>query len=298
MVTEHAGPADLAGMQALAQRVWSQTGYRTVGDLAWNYALSYDRPADNPTAVWRDGGVVVAWGWVQRPAELMLQVDRQCPQVADEVLEWAESVATERLIVAAADSESVITDVLRRRGYQPQDGPFFSCLSMSLSHAPNLPALPDGYRIRALTDPGDAGQWVAAHRSAFTGSRFDPDRRRHLAGIPPYRPDTDLVVAAPDGSFAAYCLGWYDQPNKTGQFEPVGASPAHRRRGLAGAVSLAVLRAFRAAGAEHAVVNARGDAAYPAPKRLYESLGFREQTRTRTYGQVMVTDRAKGTGSR
>ncbi len=157
-------------------------------------------------------------------------------------------------------------------------------------------ALPAGYRIREVA--ADGAGWVAVHRSAFDGSRFDAARRRQLASVPPYRAELDLAVEAPDGTLASYCLGWYDERNKTGQFEPAGASPAHRRMGLATAVSLAVLRALRAAGAVRAIVNARGDAAYPAPKRLYESLGFREYTRTRTYGQAMVTDRAKPAGPR
>jgi ribosomal protein S18 acetylase RimI-like enzyme len=297
-MTEHDGPADLAGMQALAERVSPQTGYRSVGDLAWNYALSHDRPDDNPTALWRVGSgtddtAVAAWAWLERPAELMLQVDPRYPELADEVLGWARERAGEPLTAAVADTETPVVAALRRHGYQPQDGPFFCCLTMHLSDAPAQPALPPGYRIRAVSGDADAARWVAVHKTAFTGSRFDVARRLHLTSVPPHRPELDLAVEAPDGSFAAYCLGWYDEQNKTGEFEPVGASPEHRRRGLAAAVSIAVLHGFLAAGAQRAIVNARGDADYPAPRRLYESLGFREHTRTTTYGQAMATDRAK-----
>jgi ribosomal protein S18 acetylase RimI-like enzyme len=283
-VTEHDGPADLAGMQALAERVFPQTGYRSVGDLAWNYVLSYDRPADNPTALRRDGDQVVAWGWVELPAELMLQVDLRYPKLAHDVLAWAEPLATAPLAVPVADTETVVIKALTGRGYLPREGPFFSCLSLSLAAAPAEAALPAGYRIREVA--ADGAGWVAVHCTAFDGSRFDAARRLHLASVPPYRPELDLAVQAADGTFAAYCLGWYDERTRTGQFEPVGASPAHRRLGLATAASLAVLRAFRAAGAVRAFVNARGDAAYPAPKRLYESLGFRQHTRTRTYAPL------------
>jgi ribosomal protein S18 acetylase RimI-like enzyme len=131
----------------------------------------------------------------------------------------------------------------------------------------------------------DAEHWVAVHCLAFPGSRFDAARRRRLTGVPPYRRDFDLVAEAPDGTFAAYCLGWYDELNATGEFEPVGAHPGHRGLGLASAVCIAVLHQFRAAGGRRAIVNARGDAAYPAPLRLYQSLGFRPQARTTTYRQ-------------
>ncbi len=147
-MTEHDGPADLAGMQALAERVFPQTGYRSVGDLAWNYVLSYDRPADNPTALWRDDDLVVAWGWVQRPAELMLQVDPRYPTLAREVLAWAEPLVVVPLALQVADTETAVTEALTGRGYQPQEGPYFSCLGLSLADAPAEPGA-----ARWLPDP-------------------------------------------------------------------------------------------------------------------------------------------------
>ena len=47
----------------------------------------------------------------------------------------------------------------------------------------------------------------------------------------PYRSDLDCVVEAPDGTFAAYVLCWYDEDNGVGEFEPVGTHPDYRRRG-------------------------------------------------------------------
>jgi hypothetical protein len=52
-------------------------------------------------------------------------------------------------------------------------------------------------------------------------------------------------------------------------------TPEHRHRlGLAGIVCTAVLHAFADAGGHRATVYCRGDAAYPIPKQLYESMGF------------------------
>ena len=65
--------------------------------------------------------------------------------------------------------------------------------------------------------------------------------------------------------------------------EPVGTHVDFRRRGLAAAVCAFALRRLRDEGAELAVVASRGDAAYPAPKQLYESLGFRAHARTINY---------------
>ncbi len=99
----------------------------------------------------------------------------------------------------------------------------------------------------------------------------------------PYRPELDLVVTSPAGDVVAYCQGWYDEANATGTFEPVGTHPDHRCLGLARAVCTAVLHAFTRAGGHRAIVYSRGDAAYPDPKRLYESMGFTTYTRPHTF---------------
>jgi ribosomal protein S18 acetylase RimI-like enzyme len=74
-------------------------------------------------------------------------------------------------------------------------------------------------------------------------------------------------------------LAWYDDENRVGELEPVGTHPDHRRRGLGRATNLFALDRLSAAGATHAIVSCRGDAAYPIPRLLYESVGFRELSR-------------------
>jgi ribosomal protein S18 acetylase RimI-like enzyme len=95
----------------------------------------------------------------------------------------------------------------------------------------------------------------------------------------PYRSDLDFVIEGPDGSLAAAANGWFDEENRVGEFEPVGTHPAHRQLGLGRALMLFGLQRFREAGASEAIVGCRGDADYPVPKLLYESVGFRELSR-------------------
>ncbi|MGH2883033.1 MAG: GNAT family N-acetyltransferase, partial [Solirubrobacteraceae bacterium] len=120
----------------------------------------------------------------------------------------------------------------------------------------------------------------AVHRAAWEPSRMTEETVRATMATWPYRFDLDCVVEAPDGSFASSVLAWLDDANRVGEFEPVGTAPAHRRRGLGQAASLFALGRLRDAGAETAVVYCRGDAAYPIPKLLYESVGFRRHDRT------------------
>jgi GNAT superfamily N-acetyltransferase len=107
-----------------------------------------------------------------------------------------------------------------------------------------------------------------------------------VRSTPAYRADLDCVVEAPDGSIAAYTLAWLDEVNAVGQFEPVGTHADHRRLGLARAVGLYALRRLRDLGATSALVACRGDAAYPIPCKLYESIGFREVSRQLAFHRV------------
>jgi ribosomal protein S18 acetylase RimI-like enzyme len=59
----------------------------------------------------------------------------------------------------------------------------------------------------------------------------------------------------------------------------VGTHPDHARRGLARAVCTAAIRRAGELGARWVIVYARADDVYSAPKRLYESMGFRQVAR-------------------
>ncbi|WP_189220166.1 MULTISPECIES: GNAT family N-acetyltransferase [Streptomyces] len=280
----YTGPLALRAMQDLATRVFPATGYRHIGDLAWNWCLALDRADGHPTAIWTDEDQTLAWGWLELPDTLMLQVDPSHSQLTDEVLDWAEQTAPGTLHVEIAETEQHLAVTLERRGYKrAPDGPFMTVMRRPLTHLPDLPPLPDGYLIRAQQDPTDTAGRAAAHRAAFGSTRITTERHARMRSMWPYRPELDLIVISPAGDAVAYCQGWYDETNRIGEFEPVGTHPEHRRLGLARAVCTAVLHAFADAGGDHATVYCRGDAAYPVPKQLYESIGFTSHTRTHTY---------------
>jgi GNAT superfamily N-acetyltransferase len=278
---EYPGPDALRSMQELAARVSPTTGYHHIGDLTWNWCLCLDRN-DRPTAVWRDGDEVTAWAWLELPDELLLQVAPAYPELADDVLAWAEKRAGRPLAVEVAETEPHLAAALEHRGYtRIADGPFMLSLRRDLTDLPAVPTLPPSYTIGQ--GAADVAGRAAAHRAAFGSTQLTTWRQARMMETWPYRSEYDLVVRSPAGDTVAYCQGWYDEENGIGEFEPVGTHPDHRRLGLAGAVSTAVLHAFAAAGGRRAVVYCRGDAAYPVPKLLYQSIGFRAFTRTWHY---------------
>lgn len=161
------------------------------------------------------------------------------------------------------------------------------------------PKLRDGYQIVTVEDAGEPAR-VEAHRQAWDPARikrmlglavtgdeppssFTLDKYRAMKSVSIYQPELDLVVLSSDGSPAANALGWLDPGSGSVLLEPVGTAPEHARCGLSQAACLAVMSAARDLDASVAVVGPRGDDAYPAPRRLYESIGFTTLTRTCTF---------------
>jgi ribosomal protein S18 acetylase RimI-like enzyme len=105
------------------------------------------------------------------------------------------------------------------------------------------------------------------------------DVYRRVTQTWPYRPELDCVLEAPDGTFAAYVLCWYDDANRVGELEPVGTHPDYRREGLGAAVCRYALQRLQQAGAMQVVVYAGGRDEDECARALYESIGFRRHTR-------------------
>ncbi|WP_018352945.1 GNAT family N-acetyltransferase [Longispora albida] len=277
-----AGPADIRAMQAAAQRTWTPGQRRHIGDLAWGLRYlgraALWTAADGEVAAW-----AIAGDSLYAPAGL-----------AGEVIGWLGEPE-----ITVLETEEHLTAALEEAGYVRRDGgPFFLHCAVELDGLPEL-TVPEGYEIRAVR-PDEAGQRAAAHRAAWRPARIGAlmvppadlgagessmttEACQSVMDTWPYRADLDQVAVAPDGSFAAFALGWLDEVNKAGELEPVGTVPGHTRRGLASAVSLASLHAMRAAGATRAVVYPRGDEAYPVARKVYFGLGFEPVARTVTY---------------
>jgi ribosomal protein S18 acetylase RimI-like enzyme len=271
-------------MQRLVQDAWALVGpknERHVGDVAWAATQHAGREPEWRRQLWEDDGRLVAYGWLFRPRTLDWQLDPRRPELLHDVLDWFEAAAEEEPLEtsALADDEAAI-EILRSRGYAQVTGePWLAYLVRDLGEIPH-PELPDGYALRVVDGEQDLERRVDVHRRTWEPSRFTLESYRNVRNTWPYREDLDCVVEASDGSFAAYTLAWYDDENRVGELEPVGTHPDHRRRGLGRAVNLFALQRLRDAGAERAIVLCRGDDEYPMPKRLYESVGFRQHSRS------------------
>lgn len=282
---DYAGADDLRAMQGLVQRIWSPRCRWHVGDLAWGRYAIPGAAADFRTALWLDGDQVVGWGWAEVPGYLSWVVDPAVPDVAIEVLSWFEGVAgSAELTTTILEPEAHLVDALTAAGYTSDTTAAYFVHHHRTLDDVEAPELPDGFRLRQV-QPGQAAPRAAVHRAGWSdfGSRVSADSYADVMAAWPYRPELDWVVETSGGEWVASALGWLDHHNAVGLLEPVGCAPAYRRLGLARAVNLAVLHAFREGGATSALVGPRGDDAYPVPARLYRSIGFEPGARTVTY---------------
>jgi GNAT superfamily N-acetyltransferase len=281
-------PHDLPELLLFAQRCWNPDSRWHVGDFAWEFGLAPEGEPGWQMALWSLYAEIVGWGWLRtvddgsRPGNLSLLVDPRFAGLTDEVIDWAIERAGPSTTVTVVDTETAQVEVLVRRGYTPEEGGhFFLNMQRGLDFLPPVPALPDGYAIRPV-GRDDLRARAAVHRAVWSSPL--PDAVYEAMTLRrPYRGEFDLVVTAPDGRFVSYILGWLDERNRVGEFEPVGTLASVRRRGLSRAVGVTLLRAFRDAGADRALVYARGDDGYPIPRQVYAAMGFRAHGRTVTY---------------
>ncbi|GIG55697.1 hypothetical protein Lfu02_00690 [Longispora fulva] len=288
MRRDYQGPADLRKLQVFGQRIWSMASRFHLGELTWGFGFELLTRAwpEVPVALWESDGRVLAWGGLHRPGSLYLAVDPSHPGLTGEVLDWAGGLVAEPLTVTVLDTERHLIDVLTGRGYLPGDvdEPFLLALSRSLTELPAVPALPEGFVLRAVRGESDVAERVEVHDWVRAPRSLTEDDWRAMTGSWPYSTAFDWVVQAPDGEFVASCMGWYDEVNRCGEFEPVGTVSGFHRFGFAPAVVLAVLHAFRAAGGKTALVYPRGEDGWPAPRRqVYADLGFTPHARTVRY---------------
>ena len=265
---------ELDEIRGLAQELWPDAGC-DYGQIAW-WAANLPH-GETEVGLWRDGGRLVGWGWLTGGTELEFDVRPSHRELLDEILEWAQP---HELLVRADHADAIARIEAHGLVHDPE-APWMRLNARTVEHI-DQPDLPDGYHVRTV-EPGDWPSRVEAHRSAFEPSRFREDIYEFVRSTDAYGADLDCVVEAPDGSIAAFTLAWFDEVNRVGEFEPVGTHADHRRLGLGRAVGLFALERLQALGAETVLVACRGDAAYPVPAKLYESMGFREISRQLAY---------------
>lgn len=260
-------------------------GYVHPGDIPhrlFNGNKWFD-PAEVMT-IWEDDSGVAAWVLVgprHRSYDAQVRPDLRGEGFEEEVLEFADARTAELMHRHGIDRDQMLGDAFRcdqvridlitAMGWTPDGDPPYVINKAPIAQV-GEPEIPDGYSIRPVAGVEEAAAVAEVHGAAFPGAGWTADLYRHVMVSPGYDPARELVAVAPDGTFAAFAVTWYDELNRTGLLEAVGTHPDHQQRGLGKAVVRFAAHHMAAAGMEFAMVaNFESNA---ASKALYHSAGF------------------------
>jgi ribosomal protein S18 acetylase RimI-like enzyme len=265
---------DLAPIQALASARFRLDDRWLLhpGDIAW--ALGWFPKTDEElraaVSLWHRGRELVAWSLLEG-AELWTCATLDDDEAEDAVDEAAAAIPGPLTRIARADDGAAVAR-LRDGGYVHVPDNDMQVFVRSLDDV-DVDAV--DRRVRPV-QPGDdlTGRLSVTHAAFGVSRPFDvyADAYAAFMRTPAYPVGWDLVASGADGEAAAVTIAWPDAGSGVGNFEPVAAHPAHRRRGFATAVMREGLRRLRAAGMRRAIV--RTPATNTPALALYRSVGF------------------------
>ncbi len=244
---------DLPAVAAMLGRARANGGLLHPGGIQW-WLRELGRPGFEAHVV-DDGATLTGFVLIDDEVAILESTDPR--QASLDLNEWTtdhmRSSGRESMRTPVVEA-SPLQRELERRGFS-QVGTELE-LMFDVDGAPPRPVLPPGYRFASLADIHDDA-FIEMHRAAWSDKRPSAYRRElHEAvkRMPQFRPDLVTIVIAPDGTPAAYCIGWYDQTSRTLEIEPLGTHRDFRRRHLAHAVVQEVIHRAYENGAQHVLV--------------------------------------------
>lgn len=289
----YAGDADMLRLQEVtarwAQMAGSSLGYVHPGDIAHrlgNGMRKSTEPLTELVRLWQQEDEIIGWAvaflhW--EAFDVQIHPDYRGGDLHYQMVDWAEQTVQAYIQRTPSAEKAIYWDVFEGdaaseqlasdRGYRPS-GKGFRYTMRSLSDPLPDVVLPEGFSIRATTGVAEVEQLIAVHSGAF-GSEWTPEQYIKVMNGPGYAPEREMIVVAPDGRFAAFCIYWLDVINKTALFEPVGTHKDFQRMGLGRALMTATMQRMRDHGIETAIVWHTLD--NEASTGLYAAMGFLPQ---------------------
>lgn len=296
----YSGDADQYEMIQLARETQAENMH--VVDLPYRLSSwALDEP-DNVGLWANEDGQLVAWAVMQTPFWVVDYVFR--PDIDSDlhslILSWADRRA-HALISTPFGLPAWFVNVfadqperrqeLERNEYVSQaelDEDAWSKVWMVHSGKVEVPSYPPpkGFTMRSLAGNSEVEAYVELHRSVFETKNMTTEWRLRTLRHPDYRPELDVVVVAPDGRLAAFCIGWIcsiQDGGLRGQIEPLGCHKDFRSYALGRVALCETLRRLQQHGTEHIFVET--DNYRNTAFRLYESVGFRVIREVLVYGK-------------
>lgn len=238
---------------------------------------------------WLDGDTLAGYA-VDDHGYVMIQAAVSSLDRHLSLLGHAEAHLRERggaaIEVSVWDEDRELLSTLKQLGYEPS-GTYGDELVHASIAAPRRPKLPDGFSMRWL-EPELDDAYVDLHRAAWSTwapSTYDRQMHASVTSMPDFERELVPIIAAPDGTLAAYCIAWFDRRTQTTEIEPLGTHPEYRRLGLAHGIVQEVL--YRSAERDAKSVMVWSVSTNPEARRLYESSGFRSQRVLREHRRTL-----------
>lgn len=179
---------------------------------------------------------------------------------------------TPKMYFIVESGDTLRENILKERGYENKGVCEHNRILPEYYEVVSIP-LHEGYKIRHVDIETDFEQYVAVQGSVFSHcGNMTYEMFKNYIEAEFYNSERDIVVVAPDGTFAAFATGRLDPISKLAEVEPVGVHPDHRRKGLGKAIVLECIRRLQEHGAKKIVI--LGAASTEGATRLYDSLGF------------------------
>lgn len=251
---------------------------------------------DNAAAWFTESGELLAWAVLQAPFWVIdiFHSRTRYQETYQKVLLWAEErcwslrgtqFGRPTWFIKVFEGQTILQAELEDAGFASQaDVGEDSWSQMLFERDATLPGdeyhLPEGFSIRSLKGHNEVDAYVDLHQAVFESKSMTPQWRQRTLERPEYRADLDLVVEAPGGRLAGFCICWFDQHGPdgvpSGQFEPVGVHKDFRGLGLGKALLNEGIRRMKSIGTERIYVET--DDYRNTALELYKSVGFQKKT--------------------
>lgn len=271
------GEADLALIRSLVQRL---PGGSRVVDLEEKLLI----PAIlERTCLWLEGGQAGAFALVDDFDNLWFDIapGYELASLGREIVDWAVEIQRQRrqegeeaasLDASCTAEDRPLIQFLLSCGFEQAE---IRSLHYERSLEGDLPQspLPPGFTIRPARGEDEVEALVALHRAAFGTDHMTVEYRLAIMSAPGHLAELDLLVVAPSGELAAFCIcGFEDDSQQTGYTDPIGTHPKFQQLGLGKAIVSRGLSGLQALGAMKARLGTSSE--NRAMQRLAESLGF------------------------
>lgn len=236
------------------------------------------------TRLWWHENSLIGLAYIDDCNNLWFEIDPMnvSPQLEDEIIAWGITCMQRRnTLVGRSDtldacrqaSNVLHINILENNGFSRCG---FHTIRYSRSLKTPIPKqpLPAGFSLRHVKDEEEVKALVALHQAAFKTDNMTIERRLAIMRTQDYDPSLDLLVVAPNGDLAAFCVCGLEENSdgQTGSTDPVGTHPRYQQLGLGKAIITAGLQALKTKGVKNVTLGTSSENI--AMQRLAESLRF------------------------